>query len=103
MSEIIKQQNNEIFTSQDVETIKLFKEYEVKFKEICNQKREQLLDYMKKNNLTSYNENGLLIVYKKPTTRKQVDTQKLKDLGIYNTVLKESEVSESVSISVKYE
>lgn len=46
---------------------------------------------------------GMMLSYKKGYTRKAIDTDKLKDDGIYEDYLKESEVNSSVSMTIKKE
>ena len=45
----------------------------------------------------------MILSYKKPYTRKSVDTDKLKDDGLYDNYLKETEVTSSVSMTIKKE
>ena len=45
----------------------------------------------------------MILSYKKPYTRKSVDTDKLKDDGLYDNYLKETEVNSSVSMTIKKE
>ena len=46
---------------------------------------------------------GMLLSYKKGYTRKAIDTDKLKEDGIYEDYLKETEVNSSVSMTIKKE
>lgn len=43
----------------------------------------------------------MMLSYKKSYTRKSVDTDKLKEDGLYNKYLKETEVNSSVSMTIK--
>lgn len=43
----------------------------------------------------------MLLSYKKSYTRKSVDTDKLKEDGLYDNYLKETEVNSSVSMTIK--
>lgn len=43
----------------------------------------------------------MMLSYKKSYTRKSVDTDKLKEDGLYDKYLKESEVNSSVSMTIK--
>lgn len=46
---------------------------------------------------------NIILSYRKAYTKKSVDTSKLKEDGIYDNYLKESEVKSSVSMSIKEE
>lgn len=45
----------------------------------------------------------MILSYKKSYTRKSVDTDKLKEDGLYDNYLKETEVNSSVSMAIKKE
>lgn len=63
--------------------------------------RGQILKAMADNNVLKYETDDLSISYIAPSTKKIVDTAKLKADGIYDSYTKESKVSESVRITMK--
>ena len=46
---------------------------------------------------------NIILSYKKPYVRKSIDTDKLKEDGIYEDYLKDTEVKSSVSMTIKKE
>lgn len=92
-----------LFTKEDIEKLKKFDEIEAQVKALKKQRDEILKSLFKESNESKFENDEIRIVYSKPHLRKSVDTQKMKDEGIYEYYLKESEVSDSIKIEVKYE
>ena len=62
--------------------------------------KDQVKEIFKKYNIKSFKNDYIEITYVAPTKRKSVDTQKLKDAGIYDDFIKESDVKESLRVKV---
>lgn len=60
--------------------------------------KEAILQAMEENNIKSFENDFVLIKYIPQTTRKSVDTAKMKDEGVYEIYLKESEVKSQVRL-----
>lgn len=77
---------------------KQMKEMEQRYKEL----QSGLLQVMKENNVKSYKNGGLMLIYKEPTTRKSIDTKALESKypEIYSELLKESTIKESLTIKI---
>lgn len=74
------------------------KEMEARYKEL----QAGLLQVMKISNVKSFKSGDLSMTYKEPTTRKSIDTKALESKypDIYNELLKESKVKESITIKI---
>lgn len=61
-----------------------------------------LLDVMKKNNVKNFKSGDLTLIYKEPSVRKSIDSKALESKypDIYNELLKESQVKESLTIKI---
>ncbi len=66
------------------------------------QLQQGLLDVMKSNGVKSFKSGELTLSYKKPTIRKSIDTKTLESKypDIYNELLKESIIKESLTIKI---
>lgn len=102
--EIVKIDNGQIeiakeFTKQYKEFIKLQLEMDLKMKEV----KEKVKSAMEEYGITSFDNEDLTITYRKGTTRKSLDTKRLKEElnDIYLEYLKESPVASSVIVEVK--
>lgn len=104
MEELVKVEDGKIivsnqFTKEWAEFQKQALEMDLKAKEI----KEALKNAMEKYNVTSYEDDFIKAVYRKPSTRTTIDSKKLKEdmPDIYEEYSKTSNVSSSVSIEVK--
>ena len=102
--EIVKIDNGQIeiakeFTKQYKEFLKLQLEMDLKMKEV----KEKVKSAMEEYGITSFDNDDLTITYRKGTTRKSIDSKKLKEElpDIYEEYLKESTVASSVIVEVK--
>lgn len=102
--ELVEVKNNEIIINEGfIEDYKNFKkmqlEMELKEKEV----KLLLKNAMEMTGKKSIIKEGFSVTYKAPTTRKTVDTKRLKEElpDIYGMFIKESEVTGSVTIKVE--
>ena len=63
--------------------------------------KEAILQAMEENNIKSFENDFVSIKYIPQTTRKSVDTAKMKEEGVYDVYLKESEVKSQVRLTWK--
>lgn len=63
--------------------------------------KEAILQAMEENNIKSFENDFVSIKYIPQTKRKSVDTAKMKDEGVYEIYLKESEVKSQVRLTWK--
>ena len=63
--------------------------------------KEAILQAMEENNIKSFENDFVSIKYIPQTTRKSVDTAKMKEEGVYDVYLKESTVKSQVRLTWK--
>lgn len=63
--------------------------------------KEAILQAMEENNIKSFENDFVSIKYIPQTTRKSIDTAKMKDEGVYDVYLKESAVKSQVRLTWK--
>lgn len=102
-NELVEQELNQVITQSDINFLKEFENMKAKFNFVDKRIKEQVKKIMVENGIKSYDFGDLKITYKAPTIRKSVDTEALKEQGIYDDFVKESKVSDSVQITVRYE
>lgn len=101
--ELIKVENNTLQLNEEVSTrLKELYQFKAEFDVRMDELKADMLKAMEENNITSFENDFLKITYKQPSTRKSVDTQALKDEGLYDLYLKESPVKASVVVSFKW-
>ena len=98
-----KEQALALFTEEDIELLKKFNELEAKVKYLKKQRNEALKKIFIESGEYKFEDDNIRIVYKKPSQRRNVDTEKLKQDGLYDYYSKVSDVSDSVIVEVKYE
>ena len=86
-----------------VEAYKQLEEAKVRFDVMNDMAKASVKEFLEKNNLTEYEQGDIKVSKTKDFTKKVVDTQKLKDEGLYEMFTKDSLVKGHVNITVKYE
>lgn len=100
----LKEKFGELVTQDDLEMFRKFDEIEKRVKAKKSELQESVMSFLKENDLTEgFEMDGVRFTYVKPSKRKIADIQKMKDEGVYELYTKESEVKESVRISIQYE
>lgn len=74
------------------------KEMKARYEEL----QQGLLHVMKQNSVKTFKSGGLTLIYKEPSKRKSLDTKTLESKypDIYNELIKESEIKESLTIKI---
>lgn len=103
MNEIVKKEFYEVISPKDIEDLKTIDELEKRVKVIKDKIKKSGKEFLLRNGLSSYSQDGVNLVYKPSYEKTIVDTQKMKDEGIYDFYTKQSVVSDSVSVSIEYE
>lgn len=102
MAEIITVKDGTIAIHEEIEMkLKAFQIEKLKMEMLEKEIKEAMLQAMEANGIKSYESDNVRITYKAPTTRKTVDTNALKEQGLYETFLKESPVKASVVMTWK--
>lgn len=100
---LVLKEKFDILTPEEIDLLIKFDEIEKRVKVIKDQKDEMLKQYFRENKTKEIETNRIEIKYKESYIRHDVDKQKMKDEGIYELYLKETPVSDSVTIKVKYD
>ena len=100
--ELIKVENNELQIAQEAsEKLKQLYAVKAEFDVRMDDLKNQMLKAMIDNNIKVLENDFMKITLKNASVRKSVDTQALKDDGLYELYLKEVPVKESVIITWK--
>lgn len=100
----LRDEFNALFSPEDVELLVKFDELEKRVKTMKNEKNEALKKFIIDNDLKDgFENNRIKITYIKPSKKNVVDTKKMKEEGVYELYTRETNVSDSVRISIKYE
>lgn len=94
----IEVRNNQIVISEEMNRV--FDEYQA-YKNKVEAFRVQLLDAMKKNGIKKFENEKIQVVYKGESKSKRLNTNALKEDGLYEMYLTEVPVSESITIKFK--
>ena len=102
---ILKEKFDVLISNDTIEFIKKFKEMEARMKVLDSEIKEKAKEFLEQNNLLDegYEQDGIRFAYVKPHKRRQVDTKKLKDEGLYDDYSYEKEYKGYATYSVKYE
>lgn len=92
-----------LFSEEDIEDLKKFEDLKVKVARIEKSNHEKLAQLFRESGVKSFKGNGINITYVEPHTQTRVDTQRLKDEGLYDNYSKTTEVKESIRVSIDYE
>lgn len=102
MNNLIKVENGTITLEHEVEAmLQAFQVEKARMELLEKEIKEAMLKAMEENGIKQYESDSVRITYKAPTTRKSVDTNALKEQGLYESFLKESQVKASVVITWK--
>lgn len=105
MNEIekINKQALKLFSKKDIDTIKQFEELKAQVELINRKNSDKLKQLFRENGIKKFEGSGLRIIYKEPYDRTSVDTELLKQDGLYEKYSKTTKVADSVSVKVVYE
>lgn len=101
----IKVLDNQILLPEQVKhELQKLKEFQITIQEMKNEEaeiKEALLKAMEENGVKSFENDIVKFTYIAPTTRKTVDTNALKEQGLYDSFTKETPVKSTVKITYK--
>lgn len=103
MNEVVAQGKNDLISADDVEMIRRYDEISKRYKMWVSANKEMFENFMVENGLDTYEQGGVRITRVKGYTKKQVDTQALKDAGIYDNFTRDVNVKESIRVEVEYD
>lgn len=103
-NEVVEMQTNELITKEEQDFIAKYYEMKAQFDRINDEIKPRLLEAMRNREGHEPLVIGNIEVgYKHGYMKKSVDTNALKEQGLYDSFLKESYVSDSITIKVKYD
>lgn len=97
---IIKKEFNTLITDQLLEQLEQVEYLQDQIDLWKFQHKEAIKELFKKNDIKSFKNEYIEITYVAPTKRKVVDTDLLKQAGIYDQFTKEADVKESLRIKL---
>lgn len=95
--ELVKVENGSIVVAEDV--LQKFHEFEIVKQRMeleAKKVKDAVQKAMEENNIKSYENDFVKITYKNATTRKSIDSNALKEQGLYDSFVKETPVKASV-------
>lgn len=100
--ELIKVENNEISVANELlSKMKMLHDTKIALEVEEGRLKESLLTAMKEHGVKSIDNEVFKATYKEATVRKSVDTNALKEQGLYDSFIKETTVKESVVLAYK--
>lgn len=103
MNEVAEKEVYELIPKEDVEFLIKFDEYKKRAKVVEESIKLKAQEFLEKNNVDEFTQDGIRIYRTKPYTKKQVDLAALKEQGLYDEFLKEVEVEGSIKVQVIYD
>lgn len=107
MTELVKKEECNLISEDDFDYLVRFDEMKKRYNVIVQKVDQAGQDYLEQNGLESYKQtrNGKTIhLYKtKPYKKKQCDTKKMKEEGVYDLYTKDVWVKGSMRLQVEYE
>lgn len=101
-NEIVKVVNGQITVEEAfIAKVKVFNEMKSRFEDEEAKFKRELLKAMEENGIKKYETDDFAITYIAPSTRKGVDTEKLKEDGLYDQYSYATETNASVRIKYK--
>ena len=102
---------NEIINKDVTSLVANYEDYFLAYKEFEETKarlelkekelKAKLLETMENNGIKKFENDYVVVTYKAPSVRKVIDTDALKEQGLYESFLKENGVKSSVTIKIK--
>lgn len=101
-NEMVKVENNQLVLAEDViMNMRKLKELTAQLKLTEDRIKEATLNAMEQNGIKSYENDYFKITYKGSYEKSSVDTQALKEQGLYESFVKKTIVKPSVVVSYK--
>ena len=103
MTQVVEKETYDLIPKDDVDFLVMFDEYEKRAKVIKDTIKSKAQEYFESTGQDEIFQGPVHIYKTEPYTKMVVDTQALKDQGLYDSFLKESKVKGSVRIEIEYE
>ena len=103
MTEIVKTESNELLSKKDLDIIREYDEVSKRYKVWKDSKQKMFEEFLAEKGVDSYTQDGATIYRTKDYKKKQVDTKKMKEEGIYDLYVKDVWVKGSIRVQVNYD
>ena len=100
-NDLVKKELQAVITDEVLEMYEQLAYYKQQVQMFEHRYKEQLINLLQANGTNSYSDEYVSISYVEPHTAKRIDAEKLKDEGIYEDYLKETEVKGFLRIKLK--
>lgn len=101
MANVVKSEMQTLITDDVLEMYEQLAYYKQQVAMFEHQYKEQLKALLVANDIKSYSDEYVNVTYIPSHTTKRVDTDKLKEEGLYDEYVKDVEVKESIRIKLK--
>lgn len=103
MTEIVPAKKNELLSEEDIRIIKEYDAVSKRYKVWKDSKQKTFEAFLKDRGVDSYTQDGATIYRTKDYKKKQCDTKKMKEEGVYDLYTREVWVKGSIRVQVNYD
>jgi hypothetical protein len=103
MTEIVKVEDNELLSEEDLMMVRRYDEISKRYKAWRDSKQKEFEAFLDAKGIDSYTQGGTTIYRTQGYTKKQVDTKKMKEEGVYDLYTRDVYVSGSIKVKVEYD
>lgn len=100
---MVKQGELALFSPEDVEMIRQYDEIRKRYKVWEDTNRSRMEAFLTENGLDSFKQDGVVFYKTKPYKKKQIDTKKLKEEGLYDLYTRDVWVKGSLRVQIEYD
>ena len=100
---LVKKEKAELFSPQDIEMIRQYDEMRKRYKVWEDTNRARMLSFLEENGLEKFKQDGIVFYKTNPYKKKQVDTKKMKEEGVYELYTRDVWVKGSLRVQIDYD
>ena len=106
MNDVVEKKANPVLTQDDIKLLYQYDEVSKRYQHFQNKLRQAGKEYLEANGLDQYeiSKGGVTVRLRKVNgyTKKQCDTKKMKEEGVYDLYTKDVQVNETIKFEVEY-
>lgn len=103
MNEVVKAEKGELFTEDDIKFLHEFDEIKKRYNVWYESKKDALDQFLTDKGVDSYTQGDTTVYKTKPYKKRQVDTKRLKEEGLYEMYTHEVWVKGSIRVQINYD
>lgn len=103
MNEVVKAEKGEVFTEEDIKFLHEFDEIKKRYNVWFESKKDALDQFLAERGEDSYTQGDTTVYRVKPYKKKQIDTKKLKEEGLYDLYTRDVWVKGSIRVQINYD